>query len=512
MKMTIYVYSHSFVVSTVERRFKQILAAFIRNRLTVEKFKIGKGDPGKKVFAASNPTRTQIFFHINLFEQFKQMLLSQGVRTDEYEIVYKKPKKGKKIEVKFIAPYAMSELQNRCLDFIRDDRITAIAPLQTGKGKTALGLYFMCEYGRRTLITMNAKYIPRWVQDLTGEKAVVDLEESDVLVVKGLIQLKKYVLLAKTKQLPDFKVMLISNTTLYMFYKDFTDHPEEWKEYGLKVPQDLYSLFELGFRIRDEFHEDIHFNCKFDTFTHVSKALDLSATIIYDDPGLERISQLISPIADRFNQGRWDTYTEVYATIYRINMPTKLRWQMGWNGPYNHNELEKSILKIPIHKNNFMKMVTGLTHELFVEDYKEGQRCLIYASTKEMCTLLSAHLAEEFPSLFVHRYIGEDEYEELLTGDIVVSTPKSAGTGVDIPGLVRVIDTVNTSSTQANIQKIGRLRKPTLTDDDGNPIVPKYYYTTCAQIPQHVKYHYEKQSKLRGFVKSLQTYDTTYKL
>ena len=68
----------------------------------------------------------------------------------------------------------MSELQNRCLDFIRDDRITAIAPLQTGKGKTALGLYFMCEYGRRTLITMNAKYIPRWVQDLTGEKAVVD--------------------------------------------------------------------------------------------------------------------------------------------------------------------------------------------------------------------------------------------------------------------------------------------------------------------------------------------------
>lgn len=512
MKMTIYVYSHSFVVSTVERRFKQILAAFIRNRLTVEKFKIGKGDPGKKVFASSSPNRNQIFFHINLFEQFKLFLLSQGVRADEYEVVYRKPKKGKRIEVKFIAPYSMSELQNRCLDFIRDDRVTTIAPLQTGKGKTALALYFMCEYGRRTMITMNAKYIPRWIQDLSGESAIVDFGEGDLLVIKGLIQLKKYIQLAKTKQLPEFKALLISNTTLYMFYKDFTDHPEEWKEYGLKVPQDLYNLFEIGFRIRDEFHEDIHFNCKFDTFTNVSKALDLSATIIYDDPGMERISQLISPISDRFNQGRWDTYTEVYATLYRINLPTKLRWQMGWNGPYNHNEFEKSVLKIPIHKKNFISMVTGLVRDLFVNDYKKGQRCLVYASTKEMCTILSTFMAEEFSHLFVHRYIGEDEYEELLTGDLVVSTPKSAGTGVDIPGLILVIDTVNTSSTQANIQKIGRLRKPTLTDEEGKTIVPKYYYTTCVQIPQHMKYHYEKQSKLRGFVKSLQTYDTAYKL
>lgn len=511
MKMTIYVYSHSFVVCTKQRLHKQVLAAFIRNRLTVEKFKIGKGEAGKKVFAFSSPNHTQIFMHINLFDTFRNVLIEYGVRNDEIDIIYHRAGIGAKAPMKFQAAFEMSDLQNRCLDFIREDRISAIAPLQTGKGKTALALFYMCEMGRRTLITMNAKYIHRWVPDLIGDGAQVDLKEDDLIVVKGLIQLKKYIKLAQAKEL-DFKVMIISNTTLFMFYKDFTSSKEDWKEYGLKVPQDLFKLFKIGLRIRDEFHEDINFNCKFDCFTNVDKSLDLSATIIYDDPGLERISQIISPVKDRFNAGRWDTYTDVYAVMYKLQLPTKLRWQMGFNGPYSHNELEKSILKNRVHTDRFIVMVEKLVSTLFVDSYQPGFKALIYASTKDMCTKLSAYLSDTYPQFEVNRYIGEDEYDELITGDIVVSTPKSAGTGVDIPGLMVIIDTVNTSSTQANIQKIGRLRKPKVTDDQGVTITPRYYYTTCENIPQHMKYHMEKQSKLRGFVKNLLIYDTAYKL
>lgn len=506
MGMTIHVYSHGFVVCTTERRFKWILAAFIRNRLTVEKFQIGKGNKGGggTVYSAADAARTNIYLHINMLEEFEQALLSQGVRADEYDTVYHRVKKGQKVAMKFIAPFSLSDLQERCLTFIEEPTPIRVAPLQTGKGKTALALYFMCQYGERTLITMNAKYIPRWIQDLAGDGAKVDLTGDDLLVVKGMDQLKKYLTLAKSNDL-HFKVMLISNTTLDNFHKDYLANPKEWKKLGLRHITDFYTIFKIGLRIRDEAHEHLHFNFKFDLFTHVGKTLDLSATLIYDDQGSERMSQIIYPIKDRFEQGKWDTYIEVLSVEYSLRPTTKLKWTQGFNGPYNHNQFEMSILKNRVYTDAYLGLIRALVQELFTDVRKPGEKALVYCSTKEMCTKVSAYLQDRFPDLTVNRYIGEDDYENLLTADLVVTTPKSAGTGVDVPKLAVIINSVNISSTQANIQLAGRLR----FDDQ---IVSRYYYMTCINIPHHVKYDREKRHKLKGVVKSLGTLDTAHRL
>ncbi len=511
MGMIIRVYSHNFVVSTTERRFKWILAAFIRNRLTVDKFQMGKmkgkGKDKGIVFAAANQARTQVFLPIKLFDEFKLNLLTQGVRENEYEVSYHKPKKGAKVEMNFIAKFKMSELQERCLNFIREPFVRRVAPLQTGKGKTALALYYMCELGERTLITMNAKYIPRWVMDLAGEEAKVDLLPEDLIIVHGVKELKKYIRQVRSDEL-EFKVMLVSNTTLQLFYEDVFANPQDWKKLGIKQPSDLFLVLKIGFRIRDEAHEHLHFNFKFDLFTHVRKTLDLSATLIYDDQGMERMSKIVYPIEDRFDQGKWDTYIEVYSVEYRLKPTTKLKWTQGWQGPYNHNQLEASILANNVYLSDYKTIVLKLVESLFIEPVlAEGKRevCLIYASTKEMCTKLQGFLQSTFNELDVNRKIGEDDYDELLTADIIVSTPKSAGTGVDIPRLGVIINTVNISSTQAVVQMAGRLRP---ADD----IVSKFYYLTCLDIPQHVKYHNEKRTKLKGVVKSLSVIDTTYRL
>lgn len=505
MGMTIHVYSHGFVVCTTERRFKWILAAFIRNRLTVDKFQIGKGNKGGgTVYSAADAARTNIYLHINLFEEFQNVLTSQGVRQDEFDIVYHRVKRGQKVDIKFIAPFKLSELQERCLAFIKEDSPIRVAPLQTGKGKTALALYYMCELGERTLITMNAKYIPRWIQDLQGDNAKVDLRDGDLLVVKGMEQLKKYLLLAKTGEL-QFKVMLISNTTLDNFHKDFLAQPKPWKKYGLKTLHDFYTIFKFGLRIRDEAHEHLHFNFKFDLFTHVGKTLDLSATLIYDDPGSERMSRIVYPMKDRFEQGKWDTYIEVLSVEYSLRPTTKLKWTQGFNGPYNHNQFEMSILKNRVYTDAYLGIIRAVVQELFTDVRSEEEKALVYCSTKEMCSKVSAYLQDRFPDITVNRYIGEDEYDNLLNAELVVTTPKSAGTGVDIPKLAVIINTVNISSTQSNVQLAGRLRY----DED---IISRYYYMTCINIPHHVKYDLEKRHKLKGVVKSLGTLDTSHRL
>lgn len=506
MGMTIHVYSHGFVVCTTERRFKWILAAFIRNRLTVDKFQIGKGNKAGAgtVYCAADAARTNIYLHINLFEEFKNVITAQGVQVTEYDIVYHRVKKGQKVDIKFIAPFKLTELQERCLNFIREPPRIRVAPLQTGKGKTATALYYMCEYGERTLITMNAKYIPRWVQDLQGDSAKVDLIDGDLLVVKGMEQLKKYLLLAKDDEL-QFKVMLISNTTLDNFHKDYLANPKPWKKYGLKHISDFYTIFKFGLRIRDEAHEHLHFNFKFDLFTHVGKTLDLSATLLYDDAGSERMSRVVYPIEDRFDQGKWDTYIEVLSVEYSLKPTTKLKWTQGFNGPYNHNQFEMSILKNNVYTDAYLGIIRAMVQELFTDVRTEEEKALVYCSTKEMCSKVSAYLQDRFPHLTVNRYIGEDEYDNLLSAELVVTTPKSAGTGVDIPKLATILNTVNISSTQANIQLAGRLRFD-------EKITTRYYYMTCINIPHHVKYDKEKRHKLKGVVKSLGTLDTSHRL
>ena len=363
----------------------------------------------------------------------------------------------------------------------------------------------MCEYGERTLITMNAKYIPRWIQDLVGEEAKVDLANEDLLVIKGMDQLKKYLLLAKQNDL-HFKVMMISNTTLDNFHKDYLANPKPWKKYGLKHITDFYTIFKIGFRIRDEAHEHLHFNFKFDLFTHVGKTLDLSATLIYDDQGTERISKIIYPVNDRFDQGKWDTYIEVMSVEYSLKPTTKgLKWTQGFNGPYNHNQFELSILKNRVLTEAYLGIIRAIVQELFIDVRADNEKSLVYCSTKEMCSKVSAYLQDRFSHITVNRYIGEDEYDNLLTAELVVTTPKSAGTGVDVPNLGVIINTVNISSTQANVQLAGRLRY-------NEKIASRYYYLTCVNIPHHLKYDAEKRHKLRNIVKSIGTLDTAHRL
>ena len=508
MGTAIHVYSHGFSVSTIDRRFKTIAAAFIRNRLIVDKFQIGKAK-GKNhdTYASTNYNKSLIFLPIELFDEFKIAMAGYGVRPDEYEVIFHKPKKGAPIEVNFIAPFKMSELQERCLEFVRAPVHRRVAPLQTGKGKTALALYYMCENARRTLITMNAKYIPRWLLDLTGDDAKVDLQLEDLIVVKGLAELKKYIMAVKRGELT-FKVMLVSNTTMSMYIDSVLDEPKEWKSYGIKVPSDIYTILKIGFRIRDEAHEHIHFNFIFDLHTNIEKSLELSATLVYDNLGVEKMARIVYPIEDRFNQGKWDTHVAAFSVEYRLLPTTKLKWTQGWNGPYNHNALEASIMKNQVYLGKFKAMVAAMVREYYLEPViEQGKKevCLVYAGTKEMCTKLAVHIQAEFPDLLVNRYIGEDEYENLISADIVVTTPKSAGTGVDVPNLGVVITTVNQSSTQAVVQMVGRLRPKVGIDS-------RFYYLTCLDIPQNVKYHTEKLTKLKGIVKSMGVINSPYRI
>ena len=90
-----------------------------------------------------------------------------------------------------------------------------------------------------------------------------------------------------------------------------------------------------------------------------------------------------------------------------------------------------------------------------------------------------------YPDFKIRRYCEEDSYEDMLGGDIIVSTVLSAGTGLDIPHLRVCIQTVCISSQVSNIQSLGRLRK--LSDRD-----VKFCYLYANNIGKHKDYHMKR--------------------
>jgi len=91
----------------------------------------------------------------------------------------------------------------------------------------------------------------------------------------------------------------------------------------------------------------------------------------------------------------------------------------------------------------------------------------------------------------VKRYVEDDPYDNLMKPDIRVSTLQSAGTAVDIPNLATTVMTTAVSSSQANIQGLGRLREM----KDGR--VPEFVYFACVDIKKHMEYHEKKREMLK---------------
>ena len=92
--------------------------------------------------------------------------------------------------------------------------------------------------------------------------------------------------------------------------------------------------------------------------------------------------------------------------------------------------------------------------------------------------------------------------------NIIVSTLKSAGTAIDIPGLKMTVMTVAVGSRQANEQAVGRLRVLKQWPDEQ----PEFIYLVCADVPSHLEYHRHKKEVLSDKILSLKEYHTPYKI
>lgn len=491
------------VVDKLSTNVIPIVRMFARNFIRYESTRIPRTDEfvskAVEVYAASTNDGREYRFAKQCLKDLLEHLKYYQIQMHQIELIKREMYQPETISVKMPESWVPREQQIPIIEYVvkqeteeeSEHHRVKIITMQTGRGKTDLTLKAIELIGHRVMAIMPSKYMDQWEGKLVKS---LGLSPGRLVVVAGLKQFLAVMQLIYIDECQP-EVLLISSTTMSQYLSMYeSTKPEALPDWFIH-PDMLYESLKIGLRVLDEAHEFFHLNFKMDMYTHVCKSLSLSATLDPDIEFLKRMYQLIFPLAARKSGGTYIKYVNVTAVMYHLKYWQKVK-HTGPKG-YNHSMYEEWLMKKGAVFQNYCKMLLQVVKEEYIKKKKPGQRLLIYAAKIDTCIKLREYLAAELDDdLVISKYTAEDPFETLVNSDITITTLGSAGTGVDVPNLLACIMTTALSSSQRNMQVLGRLRELYDSPDQS----PHFIYLCCRDIRKHMEYHYKKQELFTGKV------------
>ena len=503
--MRINVYSHGFEISRVrEVRERSVIHEFCKPLIQYELKKV-RGRfvrSPSRVYAVATKDQTKFRFHANQLDSFLNLLAAKGFKEKEdYWVTRHTPDPADYpiVGFKWKSPKQPRDNQIPVIDAAMEPGTIKMVGAEPGFGKTLIALWIGKELGLRSMYTFKGGYTARWVEAF---EEYYDLEPGDLCVVRGsamFINLMEDAL--NGANLP--KIIVVTNRTMLDYLKDYREKSGKSKIYPI-APGDLMQKMGIGYLVRDELHQEFHLNYKMDLFTHTLKSVSLSGTLESTDQFMEFIYDIAYPVVERIFGGATDPYIQAVALMLRMEHPDKVKY-MGPMG-YSHNKFEGSIQHHKKMLENYLDVFVWVTKVYYDAVMEPGHKMLHFCSSVEMCVMVRDHLRKYFPQYVINKYTEEDNYDVLLESDIAVSTVLSAGTAVDIPGLLTTFMSIGIDSIKSNKQALGRTRR---FADGRNPW---FIYAVWKEIQKQMDYHYNKLGYFRGKVTSHKEREYHYKV
>ena len=356
-----------------------------------------------------------------------------------------------------------------------------LVDLKTGKGKTYISMRVADEMKYPTGIVVLSRYINKWINDI---KELTTATDDDIYVVRGKDSLTK--LIASDVK---YDFVIFSLSTLRRYIKAYDDSSG-----AINIaPEQLFKHLGLGMMLNDEVHQSFHASYMVTIRLNPFKVISLSATLDNLDKNITFMYGTLYPDdACCGNLVEFKAHPIVVAANYFIDQPILLRY-VGPRG-YSHTLFEQSALRYSIFRNMYLELILYYVNKSYIARKRKGDKLLILVQTIKMATLLTNYLRSKLKGITINRYVEEDPYENIMDSDIAVSTNQSAGTALDIPNLITVIQTVSIRSLQTNIQALGRLREIKGVD-------VMYYYIYSSNISNQHDLHNIRKSVIRPLAK-----------
>lgn len=350
---------------------------------------------------------------------------------------------------------------------------------------------------QRFAIMLGPKYFGLWKEAL--EKTYVGYKPDEnprYVTISGSKELKKVIDKAVDRTL-DVDIVLIANTTYRNFIETYEKFGDKMKEYGYNAtPLNFHATLGIGSQMNDEFQDDPGLAFRIDIFTNIQKQNYLSATPFTGDEFVTAMIDKMLPPYTACTIPKPPKYIDVVELLYSDNV-AKTDYLTPFKNTYNHARYEKRMLKAKRRLKEYMDKIAKVVKVMFLRDHQPGQKMLILCATVDFINILTNYLRVRFPDKKIGFYYQGVDYGKIMSLDVIVSTIKSSGTGVDIPNLKDTFLLHSTNSKKDNIQILGRTR-PLI---DFPEITPRLIYTTCTNITQHMTYSRNKRDYFRGRIR-----------
>lgn len=381
---------------------------------------------------------------IAYYEKLKEDLLANNIKITENLLNDFSNSKSVKINFKFKSNFVDKENQTAPINFlINSPNPQRALSLQTGIGKTYCALKAACTLNK-PLLVITSKLTSQWYNEIVDK---IDIEEKYIYTIKGFKTIHDLM----TKPLA-FKptIFVASLETL----RDFAQGIKTYEDVNYSYA-DFLSMFSIGTKIIDECHDTFHAIVMIDLFSNIEHNLYLSASYLRTNESTKVIFNKVFHEGLK-HQGDIKKYTDFYIVNYNMAVPLNF---INRGGFYSHINYEKALLRDnKLFSTWYNNVIKRLVDEYYISRYKKGQKLLIIVSLKITIQVLVDELKLSFPDMDIRPFASEDP-DDNLNADIIVSTYQSAGTGIDIKGLITLLQTTSLKAEKLSIQIPGRLRE-----------------------------------------------------
>jgi len=407
------------------------------------------------------------------------------------------------LKLKVVSVECVGEEETQCISiehpshlYVTDDFIVT--------HNTAISMLAAAAIKVRMAIIILPTFMEKWASDIdTIHETNI---KKELFVIQGSKSICSIVDMARNGELTQ-NYLIFSSRTMQDFIRMYEEEPENCVEMYGCAPSELFPLLGVGLLLIDETHMAYHAMYKIVTHCNVKYQVGLSATLMSEDNVVKRAHKVMYPTSRVYGDKMQKRYLEVYPISYGLTPDSskKIRVTNYGSNMYSHTAFERSVMKHGRLLEAYYAIIKETVDMYYIEGYMKDDKLVIFVAMIDMADKLLVRLQRDYPGKKSVRYCQDDAYEDMLKGDIIVTTPGSLGTGIDVPHLRVAIATVSISSPVSNIQMSGRLRE--LKDRN-----VKYCYLYSNNIQKHVQHHRKRLETLAGYTKDFVHRRSRYQL
>lgn len=391
-------------------------------------------------------------------EENKELRIPRGVNIPYLESFFKVPVKTiyecdeyDKVSYK-LKTFPRNELQQKSISFLIGENEFAYTKqqsqlalnLDTGDGKTYSVIAALTLMNIKSIIITNIDRIKmQWYESFLH---FTTLDQNHIYNIDSSSKMDR--ILQGKEKLDKVKVFLVNHRSIFSF----------GKKYGWDKVSELFKTIKVGVKVYDEAHLEFKNILKTDYYTNTFKTFYLTANFEKSDRIETNIyKNAFSSVLKFGADTRKDKERHIIYMPYIFNSKPdycdklKIKSKKGFDrNKYSDYHQEKHYL---------FDICTNL-----IDKYKSKNKdtsVMVLFSKIDMVDLYLERIRKEFPEYRVgalHSKISPEDRIDIDQCDIIVSTPKSAGTGTDIKKLGCLIMTEPYSSKITANQVSGRLR------------------------------------------------------